>query len=187
MEPRPPALDSWSLTDEPPGNSLPLSLLDQLWQGFWIPSEWKNSHWKLKCFCVCVSHVQIFAIPWTVALQAPLSMEFSRQECWSGLLFLLPGIILTQGLNPSLLCLLHWQVDLVPLSCLGSPEEHNEDMILVVLEDSLWCLAEKKAVHDGRRGSWKGNRKLVWGPQQPLRAEAQVAGGKLQGSIWQIE
>ena len=29
--------------------------------------------------------------PWTVAHQAPLSMEFSRQECWSGLLFLSPG------------------------------------------------------------------------------------------------
>ena len=32
-------------------------------------------------------HVQLFAIPWTVALKAPLSMEFSRQEYWSGLLF----------------------------------------------------------------------------------------------------
>ena len=29
--------------------------------------------------------------PWTVAHQSPLSMEFSRQECWSGLLFLSPG------------------------------------------------------------------------------------------------
>ena len=46
------------------------------------------------CVCVCVhvcacvlSHVQLFAIPWTVALQAPLSMGFSRQEYWSGLPF----------------------------------------------------------------------------------------------------
>ena len=37
---------------------------------------------------MCVlSRVQIFATPWTVALQAPLSMEFSRQEYWSGLPF----------------------------------------------------------------------------------------------------
>ena len=36
--------------------------------------------------CLCVlSHVQLFATPWTVACQAPLSMEFSRQEYWSGL------------------------------------------------------------------------------------------------------
>ena len=31
-----------------------------------------------------LSHVQIFAIPWTAALQAPLFMEFSRQQYWSG-------------------------------------------------------------------------------------------------------
>ena len=31
------------------------------------------------------SCVQLFAAPWTVAHQAPLSMEFSRQEYWSGL------------------------------------------------------------------------------------------------------
>ena len=28
-----------------------------------------------------------FATPWTIAHQAPVSMEFSRQECWSGILF----------------------------------------------------------------------------------------------------
>ena len=38
--------------------------------------------------CVCVlSRVWLFATPWTVAHQAPLSMEFSRQEYWSGLPF----------------------------------------------------------------------------------------------------
>ena len=34
-----------------------------------------------------LSLVQLFATPWTVALQAPLSMEFPRQEYWSGLPF----------------------------------------------------------------------------------------------------
>ena len=33
-----------------------------------------------------LSHVRLFVTPWTVARQAPLSMEFSRQECWNGLL-----------------------------------------------------------------------------------------------------
>ena len=33
----------------------------------------------------CFSHVRLFAILWTVAHQAPLSMGFSRQEYWSGL------------------------------------------------------------------------------------------------------
>ena len=34
-----------------------------------------------------LSHVQVFATPWTVAHQIPLSMEFPRQKYWSGLLF----------------------------------------------------------------------------------------------------
>ena len=32
-----------------------------------------------------LSHVQLFATPWTAAYKAPLSMGFSRQEYWSGL------------------------------------------------------------------------------------------------------
>ena len=40
------------------------------------------------CVCVCVpSHVQFFVTLWPEACQALLSMEFSRQEDWSGLLF----------------------------------------------------------------------------------------------------
>ena len=42
--------------------------------------------------CACVlSRVQLFATPWTVAQQAPLSMGFPRQEYWSGLPFPPPG------------------------------------------------------------------------------------------------
>ena len=50
-----------------------------------------------------LSHVQLFATPWTIAHQA-LSMEFPRQEYWSELQFL--GKFPTQGLNPHLLRLL---------------------------------------------------------------------------------
>ena len=39
-----------------------------------------------------LSHVQLFATPWTVAYQALLSMGFSRQEYWSGLPFLSPDL-----------------------------------------------------------------------------------------------
>ena len=41
--------------------------------------------------CSVFSHVQLFATPWTVAHQAPLSMGFSRQKYWSGLPFPPPG------------------------------------------------------------------------------------------------
>ena len=41
---------------------------------------------------VCaLSHVQLFATPWTTAHQTPLSMEFPRQEYWNGLPFPTPG------------------------------------------------------------------------------------------------
>ena len=57
------------------------------------------------CVCVCVlSYVQLFVTPWTVA----------HQE-----------IFLTQGLNPSLLHFLYWQVDSLLLSHLGSPCKHT--------------------------------------------------------------
>ena len=47
-----------------------------------------------------LSHVQLFAIPWTVAYQALLSMEFSRQEYLSGLLFPSPGDLPDPGIKP---------------------------------------------------------------------------------------
>ena len=47
----------------------------------------------------CFSHVRLFAIPWTVAHQAPLSMGFSRQEYWSGLPFPPPGDLPDPGIE----------------------------------------------------------------------------------------
>ena len=50
--------------------------------------------------CACVlSHVRLFATSWPVALQAPLSMEFSRQEYWSGLPFPPSGDLPHPGLE----------------------------------------------------------------------------------------
>ena len=51
-----------------------------------------------------VSHsvVSDSVTPWTVAQQAPLSMEFSRQGYWSGLPFPSPGDLPDPGFKPSL-------------------------------------------------------------------------------------
>ena len=66
---------------------------------------------QLSCVCACMlslfSHVWLFMTIWTLVLQAPLSMGFSRQEYWSGFPWPSPGDLLDQGLNPYLLCLLH--------------------------------------------------------------------------------
>ena len=47
------------------------------------------------------SHVWLFATPWTVAHQAPLSMGFFKQEYWSGLLFPSPGVLPNPGIKPT--------------------------------------------------------------------------------------
>ena len=47
---------------------------------------WIFTHFTSKIgVCMCFSRVWLFATPWTVARQVPLSMGFSRQEYWSGL------------------------------------------------------------------------------------------------------
>ena len=48
-----------------------------------------------------LSRVQLFAISWTVAPQAPLSLGFSRQEYWSGLSFPSPGDLPNPGIEPT--------------------------------------------------------------------------------------
>ena len=66
-----------------------------------------------------LSHIPLFATPWTEAHQASLSMELSRQKYWNELPFPTLGICQTQGLNP---CLLHWQADSLPPPHLRTPK-----------------------------------------------------------------
>ena len=71
-----------------------------------------NSHTQnyirvtVKTFTICevklLSCVQLFAISWTVAYQAPPSMGFSGKSTGVGCHFLLQGIFLMQGWNPGL-------------------------------------------------------------------------------------
>ena len=61
-----------------------------------------------------LSCIQLFVTSRTVAHQAPLPMEFSRQEWKEWQEFLLQGIFPTKGLNPRPLCLLYWQADSLP-------------------------------------------------------------------------
>ena len=47
-----------------------------------------------------LSHAQLFVTPWTVAHEAPISIEFSRQEYWSELPFSSPGDLPDPGIEP---------------------------------------------------------------------------------------
>ena len=53
------------------------------------------------CMLGCFSRIRLFAAPWTVAHQAPLSMGFSRQECWSGLPCPPAGDLPNSGTEPA--------------------------------------------------------------------------------------
>ena len=54
----------------------------------------------LKRMLSCFSSVPLFVTPWTVSCQASLSVGFSRQGYWSGLLFLIPGTLPDPGIEP---------------------------------------------------------------------------------------
>ena len=70
-----------------------------------------------------LSHVQLFATPWTVAYQAPPSMESSRQEYWSGLPFPSPGDLPDPGMKPGSPAL---QADALPSEPPGKPPSFQE-------------------------------------------------------------
>ena len=52
----------------------------------WVAISFSNA-WNRKVNMKSLSHVRLFATPWTATYQAPLSLGFSRQEHWSGLPF----------------------------------------------------------------------------------------------------
>ena len=65
----------------PPGSTIPRILQARTLE--WVAISFSSAgKWKVKG--KSLSRVRLFATPWTAAHQAPLSMGFSRQECWSG-------------------------------------------------------------------------------------------------------
>ena len=71
------------------------------------------------CVCVSRSVVSDSVTQWIIALQAPLSMGFSKEEYWSGLPFPSPGDLPTPEIKPGLPAL---QADSLPSEPPGKPE-----------------------------------------------------------------
>ena len=76
------------------------------------------------CMLSCFTRLQLFATPWTIAHQAPLSMGFSRQEYWSGLLCPPPGDLLDPEIKPESPASLALQADFLLLRHQGNPNPH---------------------------------------------------------------
>ena len=71
-----------------------------------------------------LSHVKLFATPWTVAHQDPMSLGFSRQEYWTGLPCPPPGDPPNPGIEPApnhAFCAPTLQADCLPAEPLGKP------------------------------------------------------------------
>ena len=133
------------------------------------------------CRCMnerVLSHVQLFTTPRTVAHQAPLSMEFSRQEYWSGLLFPFPGDLPDPGIEPYLLCLLRLQVESLPQSHLRSPSR------CILVPKSIWTqnlvlstTIGQKTTRKGKEG-WKegaGGRCTGKGPGSAVTCRTEAS------------
>ena len=133
-----------------------------------------------------LSHVQPFVTLWTVAHKTPQSIEFSRQEYWSGLSFPSPGDLPNPGIEPGSPAM---QVD-YRLSHQGTERVHNKWTALETSQNlPPPCLSKKKIVFQknsqgqgrnfkctqlsqvaglGRcwsRGIPRGRPSLVWGQQ----------------------
>ena len=101
------------------------------------------------CVCACSGH-RLFATPWTVAHQAPLSMEFYRQEYWSWLPIPTPGDLLTPGIEPE--SLMHWQADSLTLSKLGTPNNLCKRVFFRDTDGNLkWWVREIQQLADNKQ------------------------------------
>ena len=100
--------------------------------------------------CVCVfSCVWLFPTPWTVACQAPLSMDFSRQKYWSGLLFPFQRDLSNTGTKP---------VPPGPVALAGR-------FFTIVKNGSARRMSEdNRAVDSGHfRSAWNFSTSVLWG------------------------
>ena len=92
-----------------------------------------------------LSRVQLFATPWTVAHQAPPSMEFSRQEYWSGLPFPSAGDLPDPGIKSGSPA---FQADSLLSEPPGKPREETQDMLFPqVLELTLIRKRNHSSLH----------------------------------------
>ena len=85
-----------------------------------------------------LSHVQLFATPWNVACQTPLSMGFSRQGYWDGMPFPFPGDLPDPGIEPGSLAL---QAYSLPSELPGKPNRGSK-----VNKENHICFAQSRII-----------------------------------------
>ena len=113
------------------------------WSGtacVWKDKDTGNSCVRLECQLV-LSGVQLFATPWTVIHQAPLSMGFSQEEYWSGLPFPTPEDSPEPGIEPTLR-MFHWKAEPGRIPAMNGKNPGDGEGLSW---DSDWAMKTRKA------------------------------------------
>ena len=120
----------------------------------------------------CSSHVRLFATLWTVAHQALSVHGFPSKNTRVGCHALLQGIFATQGLNPRLSCLLHWQLCFLSLVLPGkpsflcsTPQKKNlqEKSVRVISSSEFTCIPHSLLTWNCKcLWSWISMQQLNW-------------------------
>ena len=107
------------------------------------------SHERLTRRLSCFSYVRLFAPPWIVACWLLSPWDSPGKNTGVGCHSLLQGIFLTQGSNPHLLCILHWQSGSLQLAPTGKPNQE--------------IMHGKKRCHlkDSFQTRWKGSYQVL--------------------------
>ena len=101
-----------------------------------LRQRWYADHhlvFAIKALHACVlSHLRLFAAPWTVAHQAALSTWFSKQEYWSELLYPPPGDLPDPGIKHASPVFPALQVDSLPLEHWVKAQPDLNQVLMVI-------------------------------------------------------
>ena len=112
-----------------------------------------------------LSHVQLFETPWTVACQAPLYMEFSRQESWNGLPFPPPGDLPNPGIERTSFASSALAGELFSTEPPGRPwGSQGEEICTQRPQDELGGATEEELATKGDAEAMGGQAGGLWGP-----------------------
>ena len=111
-----------------------------------------------------LSRIRLFATPWTIAYQAPLSMEFSREEYWSGLPFPSQGELPDPGIerrSPAL------QAEVLPSEPPGKPDsdEYQPCTLLSIFVSTLLLNLQNKLKSKIKQPAQQKRRKSLVFPK----------------------
>ena len=136
------------------------SVRPQRWQPTRLPGPWDSPAQ------LCLT----FVTPWTVALQAPLFMGFSRQKHWSGLLFPPPGDLPDSGIKPASPALADGFVTAEPsgkpidrFTCLENPRDGGAWWAAVHWVAQSRTRLKRLSSSSSRRGQEQQSRRMASG------------------------